>query len=212
APVSLPALLTEEGKFDRPPLAVRGGGGAKRRGGGVQRRRTTRPRPCRVPPSSTRRANSKAFPSSSRRGGAKRRGGGVQRRRTTCPRHCRVLPSLTGGQRPEHSPPHRGGVARSDGAVGFNAAGPPVRDTVASCPPSQEGKDRSIPLLIEEGGREATGWWGSTPQDHLSATLSRPAILARRAKTAAFPSSSRRGGAKRRGGPTSKQFRHGVQD
>src|SRR5690606_4685744 len=141
-----------------------------------------------------------AFPSSSRRGGAKRRGGGVQRRRTSCPRHRRVLPSFTGGQRPEHSPPRRGGVARSDGVVGFNAAGPPVRDTVASCPPSQEGKDRSIPLLIEEGWREATGWWGSTPQDHLSATLSRPALLDRRAKTGAFPSSSRRGGAKRRGG------------
>src|SRR5690606_34051867 len=141
-----------------------------------------------------------AFPSSSRRGGAKRRGGGVQRRRTSCPRHRRVLPSFTGGQRPEHSPPRRGGVARSDGVVGFNAAGPPVRDTVASCPPSQEGKDRSIPLLVEEGWREATGWWGSTPQDHLSATQSRPALLHRRAKTGAFPSSSRRGGAKRRGG------------
>src|SRR5690606_33625035 len=45
---------------------------------GVERRWTTRPRHCRVPPSSTRRAKTEAFPSSSRRGGAQRRGGGVE--------------------------------------------------------------------------------------------------------------------------------------
>src|SRR5690606_19413751 len=54
-------------------------GGVARSAGvvGFTRRRTTRPRHCRVLPSSTRRAESNAFPSSSRRGGAQRRGGGV---------------------------------------------------------------------------------------------------------------------------------------
>src|SRR5690606_21359947 len=111
-----------------------------------------------------------------------------------------VLPSFTGGQNQKLSPPRRGGVARSDGVVGFSAARPPVRDTAASCPPSQEGKIKSFPLLVEEGWRAATGWLVLAPQDHPSATLPRPALLHRRAKSKAVPSSSRRGGAQRRGG------------
>src|SRR5690606_12737756 len=96
-----------------------------------------------------------------------------------------------------HSPPRRGGVARSAGVVGFEAAGPPVRDTVASCPPRRGGQSRQhIPLLVEEGWREARGGEVLTPQDHPSATLSRPALLDEEgSQDDTFPSSSRRGGA-----------------
>src|SRR5690606_6075875 len=65
-----------------------------------------------------------------------------------------------------------------------------------------------FPLLVEEGWRVAPGWSVSRePQDHPSATLSRRALLHRRAKSKSFPSSSRRGGAKRRGGRFSETGR-----
>src|SRR5690606_25587138 len=83
---------------------------------------TTCPRHCRVLPSSTRRANSNAFPSSSRRGGAKRRGGGFEAPQD----HLSATlsrPALlhVEGKNAKHSPPrtsrggaqHRGGEGRS---------------------------------------------------------------------------------------------------
>src|SRR5690606_28444331 len=119
-------------------------------------------------------------------------------------------------QTPFLSPPRRGGVARSDGVVGFEApkwcrpgaAGPPVRDTVASCPPQRGGQTpflsppRRGGVARSDGvvGFEAPKWCRPGAAGPPSATLSRPALLHRRAKSKAFPSSSRRGGAKRRGG------------
>src|SRR5690606_3139851 len=51
----------------------------------------------------------------------------------------------------------------------------------------EEGKDRSIPLLVEEGWREAPGWLVLAPQDHPSATLSRPALLDEEGKDRSIP-------------------------
>src|SRR5690606_41537343 len=77
--------------------------------------------------------------------GLKRRGGVARAPQDHRPRHCRVLPSFTGGQNQTPSPPRRGGVARSDGVVGFETPqATTVRDTAASCPPSQEGKIKSF--------------------------------------------------------------------
>src|SRR5690606_38164580 len=67
------------------------------------------------------------------------------------------------GKEKTHSPPRRGGVARSDGVVGFRAAADHPSATL-SRPAllNEEGKVQRIPLLVEEGWRVAPGWWVSS--------------------------------------------------
>src|SRR5690606_375372 len=68
---------------------------------------------------------------------------------------------VPGGRGPwKRAPPaEEGQRRRGRPGVVRSAAGPPVRDPVASCPPSQGGQIFCFPLLVEEGWREATGWW-----------------------------------------------------
>src|SRR5690606_28128483 len=153
--------------------------------------------------SSTRRAKSNTHPSSSRRGGAQRRGGGVQSPQD----HLSATPSRPAllheeGKVNQLSPPRRGGVARSAGVAGFQ-----VRRRT-TCPrhrrvlPSSTRRARSTnsPLLVEEGWREATGWSGfrfaAGPPVRDTVASCPPPRGGQGQPT--FPSSSRRGGAKRR--------------
>src|SRR5690606_9476467 len=81
-------------------------------------------------------------------------------RKTTLRDTVASCPPPRGGQSAKHSPPRRGGVARSDGVMGFNAAGPPSATPSRPALLHEEGKVQDIPLLVEEGWREATGWCG----------------------------------------------------
>src|SRR5690606_24067356 len=96
----------------------------------------------------------------------------------------------------------RGGATRRGGGVLGPAIPPPRRCRVASAPSLQEGSPLHFPLLVEEGWREATGWWGFEARNHPSAPRPRrlcPSFTGGEC-FCTFPSSSRRGGAKCRGG------------
>src|SRR5690606_5317539 len=120
----------------------------------------TRPRHCRVLPSSTRRAKTEAFPSSSRRGGAKRRGGGFGRRRPPVRDIVASCPPRRGGQRSNAFPSssRRGGTKCRGGVVLTPQTTRPRHCRVLPSS-TRRAKVKRIPLLVEEGWHEVTGWW-----------------------------------------------------
>src|SRR5690606_23709437 len=78
---------------------------------------------------------------------------------------------------------------------------------------NEEGRQGRTPLLVEEGWRQAPGWWGAkrgkTTRPRQRRVL--PSST-RRADREGFRSSSRRGGAKRRGGGVRSAARPPVRD
>src|SRR5690606_27364878 len=92
------------------------------------------------------------------------------------------------------------GLARSDGVVWCEPQDHLSATLSRPALLNEEGKVQRIPLLVEEGWREATGWCGVSRRTTCPRHCRVPPSSTRRARFNAFPSSSRRGGAKRRGG------------
>src|SRR5690606_20558131 len=104
---------------------------------------------------------------------------GLNRRRTTLRDTVASCPPPREGQGQRNTLPsssRRGGAKRRGG--GLKRRRTTLRDTVASCPPQRggQGQTQHTPLLVEEGWREATGWWVRSTSQRATPALHRPGI------------------------------------